>query len=264
MKKIRVNDKLVSFREIGDGPVLLLLHGFGVGSEIWDHCIDVLSKKYTVLLLDLPGYGLNKNIEISPDIESITAFVREFIEERGAIEYVVGYSMSGLIVIHMLENYLVPVKKILLIATPIFTSSHNLIRPLFSLIGTYAFLTSAVCFLVKRFPIKQAIFMIGGLASITKPQAMNECMRLFAIDTRLSYIFRWASTLFRTTSLHPHALPVAFIYGEFDGFATASMAKEVTSHLPNSSLYVIKDAYHILPLEKPQELAQRISAVLSP
>jgi pimeloyl-[acyl-carrier protein] methyl ester esterase len=42
---------------VGDGPDLVLLHGWGMDSGIWDGVRDQLSQMFRVHVVDLPGYG---------------------------------------------------------------------------------------------------------------------------------------------------------------------------------------------------------------
>jgi len=39
--------------------VLVLIHGLGASAERWEHVIPKLSKKYTVIAPDLPGFGFS-------------------------------------------------------------------------------------------------------------------------------------------------------------------------------------------------------------
>jgi len=48
---------VLSYREAGQGPVLLLLHGIGSASASWLHQLDALSARYRVIAWDAPGYG---------------------------------------------------------------------------------------------------------------------------------------------------------------------------------------------------------------
>jgi len=41
----------------GDGPALLLLHGFPQTHEVWRHVAPELARSHTVICPDLPGYG---------------------------------------------------------------------------------------------------------------------------------------------------------------------------------------------------------------
>ena len=43
-------------RIIGEGPALALIHGWGLGSAVWEPLLPALSERARVHLIDLPGY----------------------------------------------------------------------------------------------------------------------------------------------------------------------------------------------------------------
>ena len=48
---------MLSYRECGEGPALVLLHGIGSGSASWLFQLEELSERYRVIAWDAPGYG---------------------------------------------------------------------------------------------------------------------------------------------------------------------------------------------------------------
>ena len=50
-------DANVAFRTFGQGPVLLLIHGFPLHGFTWRHVIPALSRHYTCIVPDLAGLG---------------------------------------------------------------------------------------------------------------------------------------------------------------------------------------------------------------
>jgi pimeloyl-[acyl-carrier protein] methyl ester esterase len=44
-------------RVLGSGPDLLLIHGWGMNSEVWNTLAEDLSSSYRLTLVDLPGHG---------------------------------------------------------------------------------------------------------------------------------------------------------------------------------------------------------------
>ena len=44
-------------RRAGSGPALLLLHGFPESHLMWRDIAPVLAERFTVICIDLPGYG---------------------------------------------------------------------------------------------------------------------------------------------------------------------------------------------------------------
>lgn len=53
----RVNGIRIHYRQIGDGPLLVLLHGWPQTGHCWRHLLGPLGKAYTVVAPDLRGYG---------------------------------------------------------------------------------------------------------------------------------------------------------------------------------------------------------------
>jgi pimeloyl-ACP methyl ester carboxylesterase len=58
-RRIEVERKRVFVYERGDGPALLLLHGFPTSCYDWRGVIDELSDDYRCIALDFPGFGLS-------------------------------------------------------------------------------------------------------------------------------------------------------------------------------------------------------------
>lgn len=47
----------LSYRVVGEGPPLLLLHGFGISYKIWQALIPLLKSHFQLILVELPGIG---------------------------------------------------------------------------------------------------------------------------------------------------------------------------------------------------------------
>jgi len=56
-RKVTVGGKALSYRESGEGPALVLLHGIGSGSASWLFQLEDLANQYRVIAWDAPGYG---------------------------------------------------------------------------------------------------------------------------------------------------------------------------------------------------------------
>ena len=54
-----VGDQRIYWREAGDGPVLLLIHGFPTASWDWHAILEPLVARYRVLCCDLLGFGFS-------------------------------------------------------------------------------------------------------------------------------------------------------------------------------------------------------------
>jgi pimeloyl-ACP methyl ester carboxylesterase len=97
--ELRVGDEtaLVSYREQGSGPPLVLLHGLGASSSVWHMVMGRLARRWRVLAPDLPGNGQSPAPPPSSTRGSwYGGLVCRFVEQvAGPGTALVGHSMSG-------------------------------------------------------------------------------------------------------------------------------------------------------------------------
>ena len=86
----------ISYVDVGDGPVVLLLHGLGHSTHGWRKVIGPIAEAgYRVMAVDLPGFGYSDKPG-GYSLEGYVDFVRAWLDlhcvERAAV---VGNSMGG-------------------------------------------------------------------------------------------------------------------------------------------------------------------------
>ena len=106
----------------GQGPELVLLHGWAMNSGIWGGLVDLLATDFRVHLVDLPGHGVNQHIALSPDLNEVTELI---MSELPAAIWM-GWSLGGLVALNaaMLRPHSVQ-KTILIAATPCFSAKTD-------------------------------------------------------------------------------------------------------------------------------------------
>jgi pimeloyl-ACP methyl ester carboxylesterase len=57
-----VDDKRIAYRVGGEGPPLLLIHGFTVTGHQWDAFLDEFAAHFRVIVPDLPGHGRSDEV----------------------------------------------------------------------------------------------------------------------------------------------------------------------------------------------------------
>ena len=87
----------INYYETGQGPPVILLHGFGASAYAWRFLGPALAGDHRVFTLDLKGYGLSAKPEDGKYAISDQAdMVAEFIRTRDLHDLVViGHSMGG-------------------------------------------------------------------------------------------------------------------------------------------------------------------------
>ncbi|KMS75777.1 hydrolase [Streptomyces viridochromogenes] len=83
----------------GDGPQLVLLHGYGRSLTDWDASAALLTAKHRVLAVDLPGHG--RSPRISPwTVPTVVRYIADTLDAHGVPEAVlVGHSLGGLLAV---------------------------------------------------------------------------------------------------------------------------------------------------------------------
>ena len=93
----------VCWRQLGDGPPLMLLHG-GHGSWLhWVRNIEALAGRYTVWVPDMPGYG-DSDTPPEPTLDSLVAItmatLNQLVGDTARIR-LAGFSFGGLVGAHL-------------------------------------------------------------------------------------------------------------------------------------------------------------------
>jgi len=61
----------------GEGPVVVLLHGWGMNADVWEDVCAELVDSYRVIAIDLPGHGRSEGDLDDYTLENIARQVKE-------------------------------------------------------------------------------------------------------------------------------------------------------------------------------------------
>lgn len=103
-KKTSFQNVDLSWYRNGQGPVLVLLHGFTEDHRVWLQLSDALSRHYTLILPDLHGSGGSGWPADGSSMEKMAAAVNAILEtEKIEQAVVVGHSMGGYVALALAE-----------------------------------------------------------------------------------------------------------------------------------------------------------------
>ncbi|MBM4139787.1 MAG: alpha/beta fold hydrolase [Nitrospira sp.] len=116
IKTITVHDQQIAFLDVGKGPPIILIHGFGGSMWHWEYQQHALAQDFRVVTLDLPGSGLSDkpNIEYRPDqlLDFFVGFMDALQIPQATL---VGNSMGAGLAIGMALEHPTRVSKLVLI-----------------------------------------------------------------------------------------------------------------------------------------------------
>lgn len=108
--------------------LLVLIHGWGLNSAVWQPFIESLPEifleKFTIVTIDLPGFGINADKEIQPySLANICQYINNTITEPAVY---LGWSLGGLVATEMALSYPEKVLSVVTVASsPHFLEEEN-------------------------------------------------------------------------------------------------------------------------------------------
>ncbi|RUM78461.1 MAG: alpha/beta hydrolase [Candidatus Thioglobus sp.] len=106
-------------RTIGTGPDLVLLHGWGFNSELFNDLIEQYKGQYRITVVDLPGHGRSNDIDGGLD-----KWCDEIIKTLPKNPILLGWSLGGLLAIKIATK--IAISKLILVAsTPNFIQAND-------------------------------------------------------------------------------------------------------------------------------------------
>jgi pimeloyl-ACP methyl ester carboxylesterase len=87
----------IHYAEAGEGPTVLLVHGFMMDHRVWRNVVPLLAKRFRVILPDLPGFGASE--KPSRYAYTLTAFADTLCDLLAGLDlpraHVVGHALGG-------------------------------------------------------------------------------------------------------------------------------------------------------------------------
>jgi len=97
-KSIKFKGIKVSYTDSGEGACIFLLHGYLETGEIWEDFVPLLTGRFRVITLDIPGHGWSGNWGKEHSMKDLAGVVRKVLDAEGIKTIVIaGHSMGGYI-----------------------------------------------------------------------------------------------------------------------------------------------------------------------
>jgi len=239
-----------------DGEVVVMVHGFGGDKNNWPLYARYFTKRYRVIVPDLPGFGDNVR---DPDLNyggaAQTERLHAFFAKLGLENiHLAGNSMGGFIALNYSLTYPEKLKSLTLIDNAGVTSTHKSELEIAIDNGENPLVATSL----EDFDRLLDFIMHKRIPS---PRFMKEALLAVQIRYRdlLDAIF-WeildeALHDSLTDRLGDVSTPTLVIWGRHDRLIDVSCAEVMAASIPNNRIVIFEDAGHIPMIEKPRESA---------
>jgi len=251
----------IAFTQIGTGDLVIFIHGIGGNKENWYQNMEVLSKTFNVVALDLRGYSESEDFlgpmnfsDVADDIQRLVLFLGE------KKCHVVGLSMGAQISLYFYEKYPDLTQSLVLCDAPLgfqdFTESE---REKFIRLRRKPIEDGTD---LKTMAINIADTLIGKKSNKLAYDQLVESMVKLRKETYLKAIDTFVKS--DHYNIFPKLdIPVLVLVGELDNLTPVSMAKEISRKIGGSILKIISNAGHLSNIENPGEFNKVVLGFLS-
>lgn len=92
----KIDDISVNYIDVGDGDIILLLHGWGSNITLFDGIVKTLSPNHRVVAPDMPGFGKSSEPPQPWSVDDYVDFVTKFLNALNIKEFsVLVHSFGG-------------------------------------------------------------------------------------------------------------------------------------------------------------------------
>jgi haloalkane dehalogenase len=93
---VEVGGRKLAYREAGEGPAVLLVHGWPTSSFLWRDVMPAIARERRVLALDLPGFGgSDKATDVTYTYRFYTDAIEGFLDALGIEDVALGLHDLG-------------------------------------------------------------------------------------------------------------------------------------------------------------------------
>jgi pimeloyl-ACP methyl ester carboxylesterase len=248
LRSVEVDKLTIAYRQTGQGPALVLLHGFLCDSRCWRPQLSNLSDQLTVVAWDAPGAGRSPD---PPDTFTTASYVRCLASFLDAIAteqaHLLGLSWGGILAQEFYRLH--PERVRSLVLTDTYAGWRG------SLPEAVWKERLAVCLVDADGPPEAVVAkFVPGVFTDNAPTDLLEeysaiCSEFHPLGFRLMSL---SSAEVDTRELLPRIdVPTLLLWGDDDRRSPMSVAEQFHQAIPGAKLAIIPGAGHLSNMEQP-------------
>jgi pimeloyl-ACP methyl ester carboxylesterase len=239
------------WKDEGEGPAVVLVHGVGANLESWDAVTKQLCNRYRVIRYDLRGHGASDRIQTC-SIQAFTGDVLCVAKRAGLAQFhLVGFSLGGLIAQHFAIHHQDRLNSLTLLSTVANRTEQERARIL------------ARADVIRE----QGIKAVTNQASDRwftpafkeeNPEKVAARLAELAANDAKSYeaAYRVFGSADKNLEFHRINVPTLVATGEEDPNSNVRMANELHKGIAGSRLKILPNLRHSILVEAPNLVAE--------
>lgn len=268
--QITVEGRQIAYATEGQGAPLLLLHGALFDHQLWATTIPYLAGHFRVVAPDLPGYGRSQAQEQDSSPDALIHLVAGLMTGLRMVPgFVAGTGWGGAVALGLAARYPERVHGLVAVGALGFERWPGTFQA--RLARTVRGLPGALSLGMRLAPRAQARwFLRGALVNSSLADAalvaqvaatMRSKTARRTLIRSLRGIDQWRFVMRQLGGIYA---PTLLAWGERDALYDLSAAERLRHAIPGARLVTLAGAGHLLPIERPEELAELMRRFLVP
>ncbi|WP_273842848.1 alpha/beta fold hydrolase [Rubrobacter calidifluminis] len=264
---VELEGSIIRYHVRGEGPPVLLVHGWLSSSRVWEDLVEVLEDGFTIYTLDLKGFGasdkpLDGRYGIRYGGRLLYAFCAHFGLGRVSV---VGHDLGGAMAVKLAADHPEMVERLVLVSTPadgrqidlptpLWLATLPVVGPLFYFLGQHAGWVRRMWlrpFVSDRKSLRQELVEDAGRST---PTAVRRTLSMARRELSRGRIPRQARSI---------RGEVLVVTGEEDYIVDPEAVDDWSKSMPQASISVLEGCGHLPMVEYPEEFCSLVRAFLS-
>jgi pimeloyl-ACP methyl ester carboxylesterase len=259
LNTVEVDGRTIAFERRGEGPPLLLLHGWLSDTRVWRPQLEALSEEYTVVAWDAPGCGGSSD---PPDDFGLGGFadcLAGFVSALGLERpHVVGLSFGSSLALELFR------RRPELVRSLVLASAYA---------GWAGSLGREAAEARREWGLRASEHPPDEVAREFKATLFTESVPAALVDEMVEIVRDFHPAGLRAMSnagadadlrdmLPTIDVPTLLVYGDADQRAPVAVGEAIHEQIPGSRLVVIPGPGHLVNLEAPERFNEEVLGFL--
>ena len=260
-KSIKYRERDVIYSDIGEGPCIVLLHGYLESGAIWQNFIDNFPGAYRFIVPDLPGHGRSGTWGKMHSMDELADVVANILEAEAIPRVLLaGHSMGGYVTMAFADLYPEKLSAYVLVHSTPFADTEekraNRDREI-----------SLILCGKKRQIVLVNIPKAFAMDNIESMSSQVEYAREIALASPDEGIIALLNGMKersdRTRVLQDPKLPLLLIGGMKDNYIPVEVFEKLVSLAPHARVLRLQESGHMGFMEEPRHIYQAFLDLMS-
>jgi 3-oxoadipate enol-lactonase len=259
IRTLEFQDYHLCYRDVGKGPIIILIHGWSLDSAYWDPHIDFLSKNYRVIAYDSRGTGCSGGGRRAYTFQDLCDEARAVIRALcgGEKPILIGHSLGGNISLQLAIESSDRLSSLIVVDAPL---PHR-VKETIQLI-LFKFITDRLSLKLMAAYFERPFW--GEKFPATHPETIEAWHAQFISNSQPALINSMAAWVKRPNpipNLNKIKLKSLLVAGEEDSIAGEDM-QTLHQAFAAAQYVTIKNASHMSFAERPDEFNKIVASFL--